>query len=145
MKDRTVRETSPSVQPDAKELGQLLDAFLRTLSQENQLVFLRRYWYVETVSEIASRYRVRQSSVRFRLYRIQAMLCGHLAGGRQGKDIFLGLAYIGVDLIEKGRTAYFPTKAEKNVKRERILRSIRETLMKPVHSLGMGLYTRQKI
>ena len=32
---------------EAKELGQILDAFLRTLTEENQLVFLRRYWFDE--------------------------------------------------------------------------------------------------
>ena len=39
---------------DARELGQLLDAFLRTLTPDNQMVFLRRYWYVDTIAEITA-------------------------------------------------------------------------------------------
>ena len=39
-----------------------------------------------------------------------------------GKDIFLGLKYVGDDLIEKAEYGAFPTKAEKTVKRNRGLR-----------------------
>ena len=39
---------------DARELGRILDAFLRTLTPDNQMVFLRRYWYVDTIAEIAA-------------------------------------------------------------------------------------------
>ena len=63
---------------DARELGRILDAFLRTLTPENQMVFLRRYWYVDTVAEIAVRYGISESAVQMRLNRTRAKLCTYL-------------------------------------------------------------------
>ena len=64
---------------EAQELGQLLDAFLRTLSDENQMVFLRRYWYVDTIAEIAARYGISESAVQMRLNRTKHKLAAYLA------------------------------------------------------------------
>lgn len=61
-----------------KELGMILDAFLRTLSPENRMVFMRRYWYVDTVAEIAARYEISESAVQMRLNRTRAKLCTYL-------------------------------------------------------------------
>ena len=63
---------------EAKELGMLLDRFLRTLTPENQMVFLRRYWYVDTIAEIAARYDISESAVQMRLNRTRARLCAYL-------------------------------------------------------------------
>ena len=62
----------------AKELGMVLDRFLRTLTQENQMIFLRRYWYVDTIAEIAVRYGISESAVQMRLNRTRAKLCTYL-------------------------------------------------------------------
>ena len=62
----------------AKELGMVLDRFLRTLTQENQMIFLRRYWYVDTIAEIAVRYGISESAVQMRLNRTRAKLCTNL-------------------------------------------------------------------
>ncbi len=64
---------------EAKELGQILDAFLRTLPEENQMVFLRRYWYVDTIAEIAARYGISESAVNMRLNRTRDKLRAYLA------------------------------------------------------------------
>ena len=64
---------------EAKELGRLLDAFLRTLSDENQMVFLRRYWYVDTIAEIAERYGISEGAVQMRLNRTRKKLAAYLA------------------------------------------------------------------
>ena len=64
---------------EAKELGRILDAFLRTLSDENQMVFLRRYWYVDTIAEIAVRYGISESAVNMRLNRTRSKLAAYLA------------------------------------------------------------------
>ena len=61
-----------------KELGMILSAFLRTLSQENRVVFLRRYWYGDTAAEIAARYGIREGAVQMRLSRTRAKLCTYL-------------------------------------------------------------------
>ena len=57
-----------------RELGALLDAFLRTLTPENRMVFLRRYWYVDTIAEIAVRYGISESAVQMRLIRTKEKL-----------------------------------------------------------------------
>lgn len=89
---------------EAKELGMILDHFLRTLAPEDQMVFLRRYWYVDTIAEITTRYGISEGAVQMRLNRTRVKLCTCLAkGGHQlmnGKDILLGLKYVGDDLIE---------------------------------------------
>ena len=64
---------------DSRELGRILDAFLRTLSDENQMVFLRRYWYVDTIAEIAVRYGISESAVQMRLNRTRSKLAAYLA------------------------------------------------------------------
>lgn len=73
-----IPDTQRERQRDGKELGMLLDAFLRALTPENRMVFLRRYWYVDTIAEIAVRYGLSESAVQMRLSRTRAKLCTYL-------------------------------------------------------------------
>ena len=59
---------------EAEEIGQLLNQFLDTLSKENRLVFMRRYWYLESIQEISKRYRLSESNVKTRLHRTRTKL-----------------------------------------------------------------------
>lgn len=61
-----------------KELGIILDAFLRTLSKDNRVIFMRRYWYVDTIGEIAARYGISESAVQMRLNRTKTKLRAYL-------------------------------------------------------------------
>lgn len=63
---------------NGKALGEVLDRFLMTLTPENRMVFLRRYWYVDTVVEIAERYGISESAVMTRLHRTRAKLSAYL-------------------------------------------------------------------
>lgn len=63
---------------EAKELGNLLDAFLRTQTKENQMVFLRRYWFADSIAEISQRYGITESAVQMRLSRTKARLSSYL-------------------------------------------------------------------
>ena len=63
---------------EALELGQILDAFLRELSPENRLIFLRRYWFGDSIAEISVRYGIGESAVHMRLNRTRAKLRAHL-------------------------------------------------------------------
>ena len=74
-----IPDVSRDREMESRELGRLLDAFLRTLSDENQMVFLRRYWYVDTISEIAVRYGISESAVQMRLTRTRNKLAAYLA------------------------------------------------------------------
>ena len=61
-------------QMEAKELGKLLDLFLEGLPKDSRLIFLRRYWYVDSVSEIAARYGMTESKVKMQLSRTKEKL-----------------------------------------------------------------------
>ena len=61
-----------------KELGRILDLFLRTLTPGNRVVFMRRYWYADSIGEIATRYGIGESAVQMRLSRTKAKLCAYL-------------------------------------------------------------------
>ena len=77
--ENCIPDASRDREVEAKELGRILDTFLRTLSEENQMVFLRRYWYVDTIAEIAERYGISESAVNMRLNRTRSKLAAYLA------------------------------------------------------------------
>lgn len=60
------------------ELGRLLDRFLRTLPEKECSIFLRRYWFVDSVEEIARRYGLRSGAVKTRLHRTRRKLRDYL-------------------------------------------------------------------
>ena len=76
--ENCIPDTALERQADARELGRLLDAFLRTLPPENQMIFLRRYWYVDTIAEIAARYGISEGAVQMRLNRTKSKLAAYL-------------------------------------------------------------------
>ncbi len=63
---------------EGQELGEALNRFLGTLSRENRMIFLRRYWYADTVAEIAQRYGITQSKVKTSLHRTRNKLSAFL-------------------------------------------------------------------
>ena len=73
-----IPDRSREAQLEGKELGRMLDAFLREQTPENRMVFLRRYWYVDTISEIAVRYGISESAVNMRLSRTRERLAAYL-------------------------------------------------------------------
>ena len=69
----------------ARELSGLLDSFLGTLDRENRIMFVRRYWYSDPVSEIAEAFHMSSNSVSARLSRIRKKLRKFLR--KEGYDI----------------------------------------------------------
>ena len=63
---------------DAKELTAVLDAFLGELPRDERRVFLRRYWYFDSVWEIAARYGFGESKVKMMLKRTRDRLRARL-------------------------------------------------------------------
>lgn len=41
---------------DADELSKQIDRFLATLDEESQMLFVRRYWYSDSISDLAERF-----------------------------------------------------------------------------------------
>ena len=60
------------------ELGKTVDAFLRTQSQEARIIFLRRYYYFDTRTEIAERYDISAAQVSVVLSRTRKRLKNYL-------------------------------------------------------------------
>lgn len=62
----------------AKELGKSINRFLQTLSERECSIFLRRYFYAESVAEISIRYGLKDSNVQVILSRTRKKLREHL-------------------------------------------------------------------
>lgn len=59
---------------DAQYLGHVLNRFLAETDRESRMIFLRRYWYADSVAQIAARYGISQSKVKTRLHRTRNQL-----------------------------------------------------------------------
>ena len=63
---------------EARELGRTLSAFIATLPHDSRLIFLRRYWHLDTTEEIAKNYGFSVSKVKTQLHRTRAKLYTYL-------------------------------------------------------------------
>lgn len=63
---------------ESREISRLVSSFLHGQTQENRMIFVRRYWYGDSVSEIALRYELSQSAVMMRLSRTRSKLASYL-------------------------------------------------------------------
>lgn len=59
---------------EGEEIGRALNRFLEGLTQESRIIFLRRYWFADSIEEIAARYGITQSKVKTRLHRTRVKL-----------------------------------------------------------------------
>ncbi len=70
---------------DERLLGEAINGFLSTLSEEKRRVFVRRYWYADSVAAIAARYAMSQSKVKSMLLRCRNELRQYLI--KEGYDL----------------------------------------------------------
>ncbi len=61
-----------------KLLSEEIDNFLNTLDRENRVIFVRRYWYADSITDIAERVSINSHNVTARLYRIRENLKKYL-------------------------------------------------------------------
>ena len=59
---------------EGEEIGRVLNQFLDSISLESRLIFMRRYWYTDSIAEIAERYHISQSKVKTQLHRTRNKL-----------------------------------------------------------------------
>jgi len=69
---------SNEMKMEGEEIGRLLNHFLSILSEENRLIFMRRYWYADSIQEISKRYGISESKVKTRLHRTRNKLRDYL-------------------------------------------------------------------
>lgn len=67
MADKVITVNRKKPEGKAKERGRTMNAFLENLSQESRVIFLRRYWFCDSVAEIAQRYGMKESKVKMSL------------------------------------------------------------------------------
>ena len=63
---------------EARELGRAIDRFLGLQTQQNRIIFLRRYWFGDSVREIAALYTMTPGAVSVRLSRLRDALKDYL-------------------------------------------------------------------
>ncbi|MCD7784108.1 MAG: sigma-70 family RNA polymerase sigma factor [Oscillospiraceae bacterium] len=63
---------------DAKVLTEKLNKFLGSLKQQDRDMFLRRYWYMDSIKDIATMFGCGESKVKTTLYRLRKKLTDEL-------------------------------------------------------------------
>ncbi len=63
---------------EGKRLVRIIEDFLDTLSQENRVIFMRRYWFSDSYADIAGQVGISEKAVSMRLTRIRGQLRSHL-------------------------------------------------------------------
>lgn len=73
--------SGPSVEEiwSARELGRAIDRFLGTLERENRIIFVRRYWFSDSVSAIAVLMGMSENNISVRLSRTRGRLREYLS------------------------------------------------------------------
>lgn len=59
---------------DKMALAKGLSIFLRSLAERNRNIFIRRYWYLDSLSEIAERFSIKENAVKAILLRARRSL-----------------------------------------------------------------------
>jgi len=70
---------------DLVALTTSLNTFLEHLDSKDRKIFLRRYWYGDTIAELAQAFTMGQSAIKTRLFRLRQKLKTHLE--QEGFDI----------------------------------------------------------
>ena len=63
---------------EAKALARIIEKYLDTLTEENRVIFMRRYWFSDSYTEIANLTGLSEKNISVRLTRIRKNLRDHL-------------------------------------------------------------------
>jgi len=74
LKECIASSKSPEAELEAKELTRILNEFLLSISARDRRVFVRRYWYLDKISDISERYGYSESKVKMILFRTREKL-----------------------------------------------------------------------
>ena len=69
---------NPVEQVEQKELVECIDRFLAELDNESRVLFVRRYWYMDSIAEIAGRFGYSESRVKSNMFRTRNKLRNRL-------------------------------------------------------------------
>ncbi|MBQ9748155.1 MAG: sigma-70 family RNA polymerase sigma factor [Clostridia bacterium] len=63
---------------EREELRAVIESFLDAISREDRVIFMRRYWFSDTLADIAARVGLTEKNVSVRLFRLRERLRKHL-------------------------------------------------------------------
>lgn len=63
---------------EATLLAESIDRFLSGIGCEGRVIFIRRYWYADTIADIAGRFQLSESKVKSNLFRTRNKLKNYL-------------------------------------------------------------------
>nr|WP_279591730.1 sigma-70 family RNA polymerase sigma factor [Paenibacillus sp. F411] len=61
-----------------KELSASISSFLRSIDEKSRNIFIRRYWYSDSIADVAKMFGISQSNAKVALYRIRNNLKKYL-------------------------------------------------------------------
>lgn len=64
---------------EAKELARIIESFLDTLTAENRVIFMRRYWFSDSCKDIAGFVGLSEKNISVQLTRIRQKMKSYLA------------------------------------------------------------------
>lgn len=70
---------------DAKELAHIIEGFLDTLTAQNRVIFMRRYWFCDSCKDIAGLVGLSEKNISVRLVRIRQKMKDYLVE----REVFL--------------------------------------------------------
>lgn len=63
---------------DDMAFGEAINGFLGMLDEEKRNIFIRRYWYLDSIADISKRYRLSESKIKTTLFRCRSQLREYL-------------------------------------------------------------------
>lgn len=73
-----VSSRGPEEEFDGCSLTEALNGFLEGLKKDQRMIFVRRYWYLDSMQEIAKKYGISESKVKTDLFRMRKKLQEYL-------------------------------------------------------------------
>lgn len=66
---------------EAKELASAISLFLDKIDRKSRLLFVRRYYFADSIEELARKFSMTENNVSVRLYRIRNKMKAYLKKG----------------------------------------------------------------
>ncbi|MBR4769171.1 MAG: RNA polymerase sigma factor [Lachnospiraceae bacterium] len=67
---------------EGREISGLISRYLRTETPERRIVFIRHYWFFESVKEISERFGISEGKIKTILFRVRSGLKKYLEGAQ---------------------------------------------------------------
>ncbi len=76
---------TPETEYEAKELARMIEGYLDTLNKKDQALFVRRYWFSDSIGELAQQFHMKEANISVRLHRLRKELGVYL--GKRGVKV----------------------------------------------------------